>query len=98
MAVLLAEELDPAPSSNNVQGSTSKSLSCCFDFPDIVAAVLDNETGFLVFELVELETGFVVKGWRGKRAEAGTDGGWQETEQRIEGTNAGIAAWIRHRM
>ena len=45
ISVLLADGQDPAPSSKSVQGSTSKSLSCCFDFPEVV--VLDDGTRFL---------------------------------------------------
>jgi hypothetical protein len=56
---------DPAPSSKSVQGSTSKSLSCCFDFPD-AAADLDSETGLLwgVAKLLELNPEFLILCWR----------------------------------
>jgi hypothetical protein len=62
LAVLLAEGQEPAPSSKSIHGSISNSLlSCCFDFPDALAATLDG-IGFLrgVAELLKLKPGVVL--------------------------------------
>lgn len=61
---------DPAPSSKSVHGSISKSPSCCWAGVDLLFPVLGSAPDEEMM------------GWREEIAAGGTDGGWQEMEQR----------------